>query len=372
MNSRPEVFKKISEPLLNHKLNSSKCGFTLAETLITLAVIGIVAALTIPALIKNYNQKAWMTASKVFERKLDIATKQMNTEEKLAGYSSTLDFVNELKKYINIVKICDNEELTSCFSENIIWGSDNHNIKMEQIKTAKNLGHDSWSTETVGVQFSNGINAIIAYNPATLQEPYNNQFNATSASMAIIYDVSGFKKPNTSNKDIGNINVTSLAGNCLMEIDNICITKILHADTDYTPLNKSDCNEEILEKYNMKYCYKKRSWGGDGDYWAGAVIACGGRNNMPTREQLGTIAKYLYNTDTEIGANTNINCCLTKDPERIIPFGEGDFFIWSNEEIDKTTAYQRYYSFKGTIGYSSNLNYDRDSEEYMALCIGND
>lgn len=353
----------------NSYMHNKQNGITLAELLITLTVIGIIAVLVIPALIKNHNEKTWMTASKVFERKLDIATKQMNTEEKLAGYSSTRDFVNELQKYINIVKICDNSELTSCFSENIIWGSNNQNIKMKQIKTAKNLGQDSWNTETIGVQFSNGINAIIAYNPATSQDPYNNQFNATSASMAIIYDVSGFKKPNTSNKDIGSINVTSLAGNCLLEIEDICITKILHADTDYTPLNENDCNEQILEEYGMKYCYQRRSWGGHGDYWAGAVIACGGINNLPSREQLGKVAKYLYKTDTEIGATTNINCCLTKDPERIIPFGEGDFFIWSNEEIDKTRAYQRYYSFKGTIGYSSNLNYDRDSE-YMALCIG--
>lgn len=34
--------------------NKLKSGFTLAEVLITLGVIGIVAALTIPQLVKNY------------------------------------------------------------------------------------------------------------------------------------------------------------------------------------------------------------------------------------------------------------------------------------------------------------------------------
>jgi len=39
-----------------HFPNTRKCAFTLAEVLITLAVIGIVAALTIPALISKHNK----------------------------------------------------------------------------------------------------------------------------------------------------------------------------------------------------------------------------------------------------------------------------------------------------------------------------
>ena len=50
-----------------------KAAFTLAEVLITLAIIGIVAALTIPTLIQNYQERAWGTASEVFQRKLGEA-----------------------------------------------------------------------------------------------------------------------------------------------------------------------------------------------------------------------------------------------------------------------------------------------------------
>ena len=39
------------------------CGFTLAEILITLGVIGVVAAMTLPSLIKNYNN--YITAQKL-------------------------------------------------------------------------------------------------------------------------------------------------------------------------------------------------------------------------------------------------------------------------------------------------------------------
>ena len=43
-----------SDMLHHYKL---KNGFTLAEVLITLGIIGVVAALTIPALIGNYQKK---------------------------------------------------------------------------------------------------------------------------------------------------------------------------------------------------------------------------------------------------------------------------------------------------------------------------
>ena len=42
----------------------SKWGFTLAEVLITLGIIGVVAALTIPQVVQNYQKQATATALK--------------------------------------------------------------------------------------------------------------------------------------------------------------------------------------------------------------------------------------------------------------------------------------------------------------------
>ena len=58
-------------------------GFTLAEVLITLAIIGVVAAMTIPTLVAEYNQKSWDTASTVFNRRLGEALAMMNTQLKM-------------------------------------------------------------------------------------------------------------------------------------------------------------------------------------------------------------------------------------------------------------------------------------------------
>ena len=115
-------------------------GFTLAEVLITLATIGIVAALTIPTLVQNYQTKAWNTASEVFQRKLEESLKVMNVQGTLAGYTTTEAFVDELSKHIKITRICDNDDITTCFADKVTWGKEGQEteeVDMSEIKTAK-------------------------------------------------------------------------------------------------------------------------------------------------------------------------------------------------------------------------------------------
>ena len=104
---------------LTHSTHAKRVAFTLAEVLITLAIIGIVAAMTIPTLVANYQTRAWSTSASVFERKLEEALKQMNTQQVLAGYKSTADFVNALGKYFKINKVCPNNDLMSCFEDKV-------------------------------------------------------------------------------------------------------------------------------------------------------------------------------------------------------------------------------------------------------------
>ena len=50
-----------------------KCGFTLAEVLITLGIIGVVAAMTLPALVSHYKSKELSTALKKFYSEINQA-----------------------------------------------------------------------------------------------------------------------------------------------------------------------------------------------------------------------------------------------------------------------------------------------------------
>lgn len=267
------------------KLTKKEMAFTLAEVLITLAIIGIVAVLTIPTLVANYQERSWNTASDVFQRKLGEALKVMNVQGTLAGYTTTEAFVNELSKHIKITRVCQNDDITSCFADTVTWGDEE--VDITEIKNAKNFGQNDWNTNTVGVQFANGVNGIIAYNPGCVQNPYSNQITGTSC-LAILYDVDGFKNPNTEQKDLKGININSLgSSNCSLQLDGVCFTLPFL-------LNESLSYEECMEhkdEWQIKYCIPGN------DSWGGVVKKCGGTQNMPTAQDLDKLVEYLYDTD---------------------------------------------------------------------------
>ena len=333
-------------------------GFTLAEIVITLAIIGIVAAMTIQTLIANYQERAWNTSAEVFVRKLEEALKTMNTQQTLAGYSNTADFVAALGKHFKITRVCQNDDIMSCFEDKVIWG--NEEVDMTKIKNASNFGQDDWDTELIGVQFANGTTGIIAYNPECKEDPYTNQFTGTSC-LAILYDTTGFKTPNTQHKDLRGINVLSLGGsNCAFEINGTCFTAPFFPE----PLTEAECEEEVAKgDLGIENCY----W--DNDYWAGAVKACGGVNKMPTMAQLADIANYVYNT-SGIGAKTNYSGFLDYDKAAELGFIASSgytFCVWSGEVYsrgEETNAR----CFGPTEAYWG--NFANRSSTRQAVCLG--
>ena len=332
-------------------------GFTLAEVLITLGIIGVVAALTIPTLVQNYQERAWKEASLVFETKLEEALKTMNTQQTLAGYKTTEDFVKELSNHFKINKICNNDELLSCFSDKVYWGADAEEVDMTTIKTAKNFGQDKWNTDIVGVQFANGVTGLIAYNPECTQNPYSNQITGTSC-LAILYDTDGFKNPNTSNKDLRSINVAKLGRGCYAEVNGVCFAS---APFSPTRLTKAEC-ETLKSELGINECYY------DNDYWAGAVKKCKDEGNrLPNQSELTKIASYIYNTDVAESGFTY----ETRDDDRASKLGfkvtsGSDFYVWSGREFSSDSAYfRRFYPSSTRWGY-----YNRKSREFQAVCIG--
>ena len=344
-------------------------GFTLAEVLITLAIIGIVAALTIPTLVQNYQERAWNTASQVFQRKLGEALRVMNVQGTLAGYTTTEAFVDELSKHIKITRICDNDDITTCFADTVTWGDEE--VDMSKIKKAKNFGQEDWDTNTVGVQFANGVNGVIAYNPDCRQNQFSNDVITIGENgigtdcLAILYDVDGFKNPNTENKDLIALNVIRLgkSSNCAIELsDGTCFTAPFYP----TAMSLSDCEAQKGE-LGISECYY------DGDYWAGAVKACHDMgSSLPSQEQLDQLARDLYpgaTINTGIGQNSTGGDGRNNDLAVSMGFITSpgySFWLWSSEEDSESRAYGR-----GFASTRTNRNYNfRDTINDQAVCLG--
>ena len=103
-----------------------KKAFTLAEVLITLGIIGVVAAMTMPSLIQNYQKKALATQTQKFYSMMSQAVKQYMADygvddlrntplasdnyedsESPEAMASIRDFVT---KYLKVVQECESIE----------------------------------------------------------------------------------------------------------------------------------------------------------------------------------------------------------------------------------------------------------------------
>ncbi len=360
---------------------NNKFAFTLAEVLITLGIIGVVSCVTIPNLIANYQTKTYATAASVFETKLAEALKVMNTQQSLAGYRTTENFINELSNHFKIHKTCTKGNILDCFSDTVYWGNNGASpseVEVARLKTSANFGIPEWETNVMGVQFANGTNALIAYNPDCIQDPYSNQIITLSGSsnsanistdcLAVLYDTNGNKSPNKGGSDLRGINIRKLARGCFIKIDGMCIDSMPvlatpHKWNECTAGRTNNPNDmAIMSKYGISMCKS-----GD-DYWAGAVIQCGGIDKLISEAQLIELAKYIYGTDTINAESKTENLLMITENVNALGFTSNSFSLISNTEFNM--AYSFYRSFSR---YQTNRNYaSRSGSGYYVLCIGED
>lgn len=106
-----------------------KSAFTLAEVLITLGIIGVVAAMTIPTLISNYKKTQYVTGLKRAYSMFNQALLQYTND---GGCPNDLNCMNVIDwsgdpskfgdgiiKYFKIAKKCDMTTSSGCFSNSV-------------------------------------------------------------------------------------------------------------------------------------------------------------------------------------------------------------------------------------------------------------
>ena len=239
---------------------------------------------------------------------------------------------------------------------------------MSKVKKAKNFGQNDWDTNTVAVQFANGVNGVIAYNPACTQNQFSNdvitvgETGIGTTCLAILYDVDGFKNPNTKDKDLKNLNVTSLGSNCAIELsDGTCFTAPFYP----TAMSLSDCEAQKGE-LGISECY----W--SSDYWVGAVKACHDMgSSLPSQEQLDQLAKDLYPGTTIYTDYKYSNG--QRDNDLAVSMGfisspGNSFWLWSSEEDSE--GYADYRDFGSTHTDRSYTYVKRlSSSGIQAVCL---
>ena len=341
-----------------------KNGFTLAEVLITLVIVGVVAALTLPTLLSAINDKVRTHKITVFERKFNKGTDLLAIENGIGPYyESTEEFVNELSKHLKIIKICDNSNLGRCIPYDKIVKRNGTSVNLSSVNLTSNprivVKDDENNNygETVGIVLGNGMPMLLTYNkncPALDPDTPNQD---SSSCISGLYDINGAKGPNKLGKDIIGFN-----GGCFMDIGTVCFTKPF----TLIPGDFESC-VSLRPRTNDYQCYSS----GSGDFYTGAVIQCGGSNYIPTRVQLAKLASAAYKKDGKaitIGEKESVSGLKLEDPYRLLI---GISLISRDKNYNNEIGYSRYFGGSSTSmkQYSrSNVN-DSSNSRLKGICM---
>lgn len=213
----------------------------------------------------------------------------------------------------------------------------------------------TYTAPLVGLQFNNGINAIIAYDPDCVRiDPYNNT-NNPSGCLSMVYDLNGFAKPNRVNKDIKLFNVTKLGNVCAFELGGTCYG----ASFSPTALTYAQC-EAQKSTLGINACCNTTDCP-FGDFWAGAVAACGGKDKLPSQIQLKAIAQEIYPSGTWSGDRITGAVDNTKRSSYGLSSSP---YLWSSSETSSANAYGfDFYSTYGEWAYDY-----RSHSSLKAIC----
>lgn len=214
---------------ISHGIKYQKYAFTLAEVLITLAIIGVVAAMTLPTLISNHQKQTYVTGLKKAVNIAQNMLKKMQADEEASSVGATKLFsegicervlVNDngetvngngcedfygnpsvfeaiVPKYLKVVKICKGEDCKQLYRT----GSFNCSNNNCTLRVSSGSGRKPCSITNVtdvcpalqGFYTEDGM--IFYIYPAS---PGIN----VGARIEFLVDVNGEKGPNVLNRDL--------------------------------------------------------------------------------------------------------------------------------------------------------------------------
>ncbi len=156
-------------------------AFTLAEVLITLGIIGIVSAITMPTLISNHKQQTYMTTLHKVYNETHQALTQLKTDKNVetlteAGLNSNAALADWAKKYFKVQTDCGTSA-TPCF--------------------APSYKHLKGATVS-DISFTSGASCFQLPSGASIRPYYKSEYEK---KINLFVDTNGAKGPNILGRD---------------------------------------------------------------------------------------------------------------------------------------------------------------------------
>ena len=161
----------------------TKYGFTLAEVLVTLGIIGVVSAMTVPTLMQNHQKKTYVTQlHKVYNEIQQAVTMYLTDKNALnlteAGINSNAKAQEFITDYFKVVQTCENS-LTPCFAASYKYLN---------------------STDEGNALAGHAYTSFVLTSGASIR-PFYSSDTKIKKSMNILVDINGQKGPNILGRD---------------------------------------------------------------------------------------------------------------------------------------------------------------------------
>ncbi len=184
----------------NKNFDKKKAAFTLAEVLITLGIIGVVAAMTMPSLMNKIQNRHLVTALKKSYSVLSQATTMVQIEHPSSEWSfyngdvGGIQPIWELyKPYLKMTKDCGCAIYSKgCWSKDITKMLNNRNYAY-----GGEYYNGTWTCSAILADGS----SIVFDNFADIR-PLGIDYVANNGNLLFIVDVNGDKAPNQFGKDV--------------------------------------------------------------------------------------------------------------------------------------------------------------------------
>lgn len=202
-----------------------KFGFTLAEVLIVVGIVGIIAQMTIPTLVQNVQERATIAQLKkaysTLSQAYSFAVQDNGTPDNwglTADAAGALNLLQVLAPYLNLSKNCGIDVNSGCLPDAYIYLNGLDDASPE----------DSYPTSSKARLADGSLLSFWNQDPNCLQSRGPSLALSTVCAVAAV-DLNGFKKPNQEGIDIFRFLITKYgivpfgtAQETLLSFDTYC------------------------------------------------------------------------------------------------------------------------------------------------------
>lgn len=184
-------------------------AFSLAEVLVTLIILGVIASITIPSLRKTSNERVYITGLLKAQSELTQATKTL--KRTVGPISTWTDFSNAQNAKQQIIDVYKTvmpsvSTLTAAYDINPLNGTAQNNNESENQGGSSSKDDEDSEDEAMFTAIPNDSTTIVTADGMVYTLASVNNCTAANASskncFRVVVDVNGSKKPNMVGIDI--------------------------------------------------------------------------------------------------------------------------------------------------------------------------